>query len=439
MARIKWSKERVIEEIQKSYGSKQTSRNEKRRLREAARKHFGSMEQALLASGVERLYRKWSRGRVVQHIQAEYPHLGAKIWHDMAFAQTIYTFFRTRSEALLAAGFEGGRQKWTPERIVKSLQAHGRQNSLKGITTSAPYLYRAACRLFGDWTQALRAAGLENPNRRWTKSAVLAAIRKRQQLGQPLHDAWRCDPCLFGASKRLFGGWRNALRAAGIPVSIPRTWTRKRVLTALKALRNKRVFGGGTQVPSFYEPAVRYFGSWSAALATVGLTYTPHQVWSKERVLSETRVWYRRTGGDRSQLSPALLGAMRRYWGGLTKTLEAAGLESHVIRKWSKSLIIQEIQNRHIAGQPIQRPCDVEPALASAARTHFGSWQQALEASGLDSEIPDHRRLQTPTDCVDSCPSGGRAKSFLRGFRAGGSGAAALRRRVRTNLRSVSR
>ncbi len=283
---------------------------------------------------------------------------------------------------------------------MNELRRHAQQNSLEGITKNDRLLYAAACRHFDSWPQALCAAGLENPKKPWIKSAVLAAIRKRQQLGQPLHEVWKTDYRLYHAGQRLFGGWRKALRAAGIPASIRQTWTRERVVAALELLRHTRTVGEKTPTPNFYEAAVRYFGSWSAALASVGLKHTPRQVWSKERVLSETRAWYRQTGGDRDQLPIPLLGAMRRYWGGLTKTLEAAGLESYGVRKWSKSSIILEIQNRHVAGQPIQRPCDVEHSLASAARYHFGNWQKALNASGFVS------------DAVDSLSTGGAKTSI---------------------------
>ena len=52
--------------------------------------------------------------------------------------------------------------------------------------------------------------------RKWTKQSVIDAIRSRHERGLPLSRVWTEDKPLFRAAVRTFGGWTQALLAAGL-------------------------------------------------------------------------------------------------------------------------------------------------------------------------------------------------------------------------------
>ena len=78
-------------------------------------------------------------------------------------------------------------------------------------------LHCAARNHFGSWNKAVLAAGLKPSRKQWTEQMVIEAVRARHQRGQSLTSkVFEDDAALAGAAYRLFGGWRQALTAAGI-------------------------------------------------------------------------------------------------------------------------------------------------------------------------------------------------------------------------------
>jgi hypothetical protein len=85
-----------------------------------------------------------------------------------------------------------------------------------------PGLHAAAVRYFATYDKALKAAKLDpgalRLRKSWTKAAVLAAIKSAGKRGTHLSDsAIRLQyPALYGAAIRLFGTYTKARKAAGI-------------------------------------------------------------------------------------------------------------------------------------------------------------------------------------------------------------------------------
>jgi hypothetical protein len=88
-------------------------------------------------------------------------------------------------------------------------------------------LHAAAVRHFGSYDAALRAARVDpqrvRRRRNWTKQQVIAALKKAHRARQSLADSSirRENPALYGAAVRLFGAFTAARKAAGIQ------WKRK--------------------------------------------------------------------------------------------------------------------------------------------------------------------------------------------------------------------
>ena len=138
--------------------------------------------------------------------------------------------------------------------------------------------------------------------RRWNRQRIIAAIQERQQRGLKLTDVDEHDVGLAQAARAYFGGWSAAVQAAGFTPAYPK-WNQERVLKAIldrrrQGLSLQRVWGSDRPL---YLAAHRHFGSWQNALEAAGIKGRRRQQWSKQRVLTELRVWYRTSNGEHSE------------------------------------------------------------------------------------------------------------------------------------------
>ena len=177
-----------------------------------------------------------------------------------------------------------GKQKWTREEIIRrilDLDAKGYPLTV-GKPGVSPALYQAGSRIFGSWRNALQAAGL-SPDRggraeRWPPAKILMVIRNLSQRRRPLrkNELEERFGSLVSAARRVFGSWSKAILASGVdPAKLRRVvpWTRERVLETLltRALRNQPVSARLMEPRSIVEAGRRFFGSWSATLEAAGL------------------------------------------------------------------------------------------------------------------------------------------------------------------------
>jgi hypothetical protein len=101
---------------------------------------------------------------------------------------------------------------------------------------------------------------------------VIAAIRARHKQGLGLGQVRNDDPSLFYAGIRYFGGWREAVLAAGLqPVS--QHWTPVRVINEIQSWyqRGIAIRQIARQDRKLAAAGIRHFGKWNAALTAAGL------------------------------------------------------------------------------------------------------------------------------------------------------------------------
>ncbi|MGD0094586.1 MAG: hypothetical protein ABSE73_32145 [Planctomycetota bacterium] len=190
--------------------------------------------------------------------------------------------------------------KWTRERIIRNileLETKGLSLTVgeQGIGNA---LYQVGTRIFGSWRNALQAAGVPpergNCGERWPPAKILMIIRNLSRRHRPLTKTQleRRYGSMLSAARRLFGSWSKAVLAAGVdPARLQRVvpWTRERVIEAIltRALRNEPLAAQVTHPRSLVEAGRRFFGSWAAAVEAAGLdpkaaafapTATPSQV-----------------------------------------------------------------------------------------------------------------------------------------------------------------
>lgn len=298
---------------------------------------------------------------------------------------------------------------WTKARILREIRK--RRSSRHGLAHSrAPLgLTIAARRMFGSWDAALKAAGVDPAVHRftnaWDVERLTRAIRRHARGGRAVTASWvkGADPELHGAAIRLLGNWTEAIRAAGLEVRVhrePKRWAMDRVVAWVKATH-----AAGGDIRSIAAPAgaqdrVRSeMGlTWRAFVESIGIPYPGPRKrldWSDKGVLGEIRR-RRRQGLPLNaeavvrDVGQSLVQQARKRLGGWDEALKAAGVDPAAVRlsrTWTKADVIAGIKKRKAAGRSMAfKTARVEePRLVKAAQRLFpSSWGKALAAAGLD-------------------------------------------------------
>lgn len=250
VSRKQWTKEEIIETVKTFYREGKDLRPHiigkvKPDLYFAAYKQFGSWRDALEAAGInydvymnqkERLITgvEAKKTKIIAQIRQLYKKGGAKelrkarIRHRRLYLQAQY-WFGGWIKAVEAAGFNWeeivGRTIWTPERVLEEIRTRyerGEDLRFLSVRERKRGLINAACKYFGSWKAAIKAAGLDwetiTGRKWWTPERVIEEIRALSQRGEDLGfrkiRKTRCD--LVWAACRYFGKWKAALEAAGI-------------------------------------------------------------------------------------------------------------------------------------------------------------------------------------------------------------------------------
>jgi len=202
-------------------------------------------------------------------------------------------------------------KQWPPAQILRAIRTLARRKRPPSVTeleTRNPTLVAAARRTYGSWSKAVIAAGCD-PTRfqrvlPWTAERIVEAILIRAIKSEPLGSHATRPRSLVDAAQRVFGSWTAAKEAAGLDpqkqmlvVSAPaRTpalrqerhpWTDAEIVEAIRARfrDRKRVNARAVREDhkALYAAARRRFGSWGNALRAagfgpdgpLGLTSTP--------------------------------------------------------------------------------------------------------------------------------------------------------------------
>ena len=303
-------------------------------------------------------------------------------------------YFGSRYKALVAAGLRSDKPRvqrtWTSDQVIEFIQSRrDRGMPLTTVWKDEVSLYSIAKRIFGSWRKALQAAGIATDTRLIpTHQEVIQAIQSRHNQGQPVTGVWRTDPVLYKAARKHFGNWHQALAAAGLPARTRQSWTKRKVVDAIlrRHQHGPPLSRAWRDDKPLFRAATNHFGNWQSALRAAGLSFKELRRWSKERVLDELRRTYRgQTSFGNSE--PTLVSAAQRFFGGLYHALEAAGLEPPVGR-WTKQRIVEAIQEGYVHGRPLQFAGFKDKTLGAAAKRHFGTWRAAVAAAGLLSRLP---------------------------------------------------
>ncbi|HPP28639.1 MAG TPA: hypothetical protein PLV57_19200 [Phycisphaerae bacterium] len=261
----------------------------------AATRHFGCWGKAMTAAGIDfeavTNRRAWTVGRVIKAIH-QLDRQGVALNYasvrkvDGGLPQAARKLLGSWDSALHTAGYDPERVRasrcpWTHDEIIDLIRDRAAAGLPVASYNVAPQSAETASRrLFGSWKAALRAAGVPNPSAEfpiWTKVTVIEGILLRQQAGEALHcfAAAHQAPRLYDAARRLFGSWREALDEAGIDPDIVRRRRRPYATADIVAYLKrhaKTAHRAGDHPQSIVKAARRLFGTWHAALNTAGIS-----------------------------------------------------------------------------------------------------------------------------------------------------------------------
>jgi hypothetical protein len=245
----------------------------------------------------------WTREKIVQQIKRLH-----KSGRDLSYNRLARTsqallsaaayHFDSYRKAVETAGISYDevvrRPRWTRQQIIaliKGARKKGQDLHWSAVTKRRDELGKAAFaslqpRLFGKWSKALHAAGLDADEisryRHWNRNTIVLELKSRSKDKELLNSGslQEEDAGLHAAAVRHFGGYDAALRAAKLePERIRRRkkWDKSAVIQAIKSSgkSGKRLADSDVRKdwPALYGAAVRLFGAYTTARSAAGVKF----------------------------------------------------------------------------------------------------------------------------------------------------------------------
>ncbi len=354
---------------------------------------FGGWHKAKVAAGVARDRQKWlSRDEIIQFLQSRHQQgesFNCISRDESDFYASIKVRFGSLHSALIAAGLPTPvRKRWTKRSVIQALRIRSEKGPpLSHVWKDNKPLFRAAVNHFGNWNAALRAAGLKfKTYQKWSKERILDIIRQSYH-GQSFNDV---DPILISIANKHFGGFYKAVEAAGLDLPHGK-WSKRSIIDRIQEyyINGLRIGINGFGDKQFAQNAKRYFGTWREAVKAAGLeSRLPEPIksrtWSPGEVLKAIRSIAESEGNlAKAWKDTGLYSVAKKHFGTWREAVRAAGCKP-ARRRWSKELVIQEIQERYRKNLPLTSIVFTQdPPLAGAATRFFGNWRGALDAAGI--------------------------------------------------------
>ncbi len=151
-----------------------------------------------------------------------------------------------------------------------------------------------------------------------------------------------------------------------------------------------------------------YFGSWNqfleaAGVEVVNIYQSRRKAMQNDELIEQLLMLAKELGRTPSAAQfdrdprTSSSGIAKLHFGSWNQFLEAAGLQFNRFRKYTDDDLIKQVQDlaKRLGRTPSSKEFEQEPGTANPASVciHFGSWNQFLEAAGL--------RLNCPIGCSD--------------------------------------
>jgi hypothetical protein len=305
------------------------------------------------------------------------------------------------------------RRIWSLPRVLDELRrlhrAGVRMNVQDVIDAGRRDLVFAIYKYARSFVAARRLAGIPTPKpiRRtdgipWDPKSVVAEIRRLRKAREPLAMS-KVDRGLLAAGRRLFGGWREAVEAAGIDYATVRLvrdqYRKDEIIASLRVLaRTKpRMTLSELNRHSVGRAAIKWLGSMARGIEAAELRDWPLRrkklPLPRNQVIRRLRARHRRGA---AVYEAAVLRDDRHlrwsglsHWGRWPRVLAAARLrdDAPTRRAWSRTRILEMLRERKRRGQSLRHSwvAEDDPGLVMAATKYFGSYREAAKRVGFDS------------------------------------------------------
>jgi hypothetical protein len=388
-------------------------------LRRAAANYFGSYRKAVEAVGVDygsvRRHRRWNKKLLVAELQklhARGVRASANVLGREApgLCRAIHRHIGSMEAARKAAGIDlPGR--WSKEKVLEELRERARKKQELAQSRVRAPLVNAAIHYLGSYAKAIAAVGLDYEAIKihgagLDREEIIAKLQELDRAGVKLNygrireQGW----VLLGGMRREFGTTARALKAAGVPYYPRHIWNRRKVLAGLRQVQRE---GRGLSLSSMLKgnrrleaAAVKYFGSYGAAIEALGLDYAQVRTtqWSKEKIVGELRrlveSGVKPNGTDIRRANSRLYSASALYFGSLGKALRVAGIKYQKGVGWSRVKVVRRLKDLARVGEDLSPPAMGKRfgTLVNRACEFFGSYDKAIQAAGLD--YPDSEQTR---------------------------------------------
>lgn len=344
-------------------------------------------------------------------------HPGAEIMSETVRAERSVTSRRGR-EGVVLPHWE---LLWTPEYVLDRMAELHRRNfpmNFIWISKLEQPLTEKAKFFFRSWDEALRRIDLDpakvrraRPAKSLSRKEVIAGLRQRRREGLPLNSnaVAEADWHLSNAARLRFGGYEEALLAAGIDPALVRKASVYTPETITDFLAEASRIAGLSREEHFRAwPSFRHqfqalantsrFGGWKGVCAEIGM---PRRRLFRKRFPDRAQViavLRQRFVHGKSLTSTeifhedgALYAAVLKHVGKFETVYRRFGIQPPGKSAWwgaNKVAIRAEIRRRHTAGEPLSWNKLLLTAsgrgLLKRSKTLFGSWSRALIAAGLN-------------------------------------------------------
>lgn len=331
------------------------------------------------------------------------------------FGSTTYqNRFGSWNEALREANIELNKRGSIPKRellneINRLADKLNGPPTVEDIREHGEFAVTTYERRFGSWNESLNKAGLEyNIQSNISRSELIEKlVRFADELGgtPSKPEMNRQGPFSANTYIREFESWNQAIEQAGLQTNVEQNVSENKLIKEIKRLAEedrapsrRDMDHHGEFASSTYS---REFGSWNEAIREAGLEINKLDKIPREKLLSEiTRL------ADDLDSTPSIYEmneygrygyrAYRNEFGSWNNAVNEAGLDTNANYNISKKKLKNEIQS--LADQlnraPTEREMDKYGKFSGGAYyRQFGSWNEAITESGLDPNQvrhPDH-------------------------------------------------
>ncbi len=201
------------------------------------------------------------------------------------------------------------KQIWRPEMIIEHILYRKDRERLNShyYATTYPDVHAAAERLFGSWKAAIEAAGLDYSKvcryQKWSREKVIHKIKEAYAKDKPINSnaKQQNNKALYMAAIKRFGNWENAVKAAGInyrKVRIRRLMSKAEIKREIMFLYRSGVDLSYTNMRKNYQYLLAAGmkklgnGSWAAARQECGILTNYRRSPEKRQEQSDTANFY---------------------------------------------------------------------------------------------------------------------------------------------------